>query len=146
MNFNMITSEIELIGNSITNIDVKNNIAEYNNDMSKSFGLDVKDIKIEKHDNKKIGEVVLNIQVEVTGTEDSTFKMDMDIDGAFATELETSDDKFMQLLYINGVSALLGIARGKIETITASVFNSGKISIPFVNVLDYYREITSGKQ
>ncbi len=61
----------------------------------------------------------------------------------FATELDTGKDKFMQLLYINGVSALLGIARGKVETITASAFNAGKISIPFVNVLDYYREITS---
>lgn len=42
---------------------------------------------------------------------------------------------------MNGAAALIGIARGKFETISASIFNNGKIVIPFVNVIDYYKNL-----
>ena len=142
MNFNMVTNELELLGNSITNVEINNRIIDYNQDLTKSFGLDVKDIHIDRKEKRAIGVIQINIQVEILDKKESLFKLDMDIKGAFSTDLDTDDDKFMRLLYINGVSALLGIARGKIESITAVSFNSGKISIPFVNVMDYYKEVT----
>lgn len=49
-------------------------------------------------------------------------------------------DDFQPLVAVNGASALIGIARGKIESLSASIFNTGKIVIPFVNVIDYYKE------
>ena len=55
---------------------------------------------------------------------------------AEATPIE---DEFKQLVAINGAAAIIGLVRGKLEAITANIFNNGKISIPFVNVLDYYR-------
>ena len=45
-------------------------------------------------------------------------------------------------MIVNGAAALIGIARGKIEAITANIFNNGKIVIPFVNVIDYYRNLS----
>ena len=44
-----------------------------------------------------------------------------------------------QLVMVNGAAAVVGIARGKVEAITANIFNNGKIVIPFVNIIDYYK-------
>ena len=52
------------------------------------------------------------------------------------------EDAFKKLVIINGAAAIIGIARGRIEAMTASVFNNGKIVIPFVNVVDYYKGLT----
>lgn len=49
------------------------------------------------------------------------------------------------LVGVNGAAALIGIARGKVESITANIFNNGKIVIPFVNVIDYYKGISEEK-
>lgn len=48
---------------------------------------------------------------------------------------------FEQLVAVNGAAAIIGIARGKIEAMTANIFNSGKVVIPFVNVIDYYKSL-----
>jgi len=45
------------------------------------------------------------------------------------------------LVAVNGAAAIIGIARGKIEAMTANIFNSGKVVIPFVNVIDYYKSL-----
>lgn len=45
-------------------------------------------------------------------------------------------------MIINGAAALISIARGKIESITSNIFDSGKVVIPFVNVIDYYKGLS----
>jgi len=50
-----------------------------------------------------------------------------------------SEDTFKELVIINGASAIVGIARGKIEAVSGNIFNNGKIVIPFVNIVDYYK-------
>ena len=65
------------------------------------------------------------------------------ITGAFLSKGKISEEDFKQLVAINGASALIGIARGKIESLSSSIFNNGKIVIPFVNVIDYYKATIS---
>jgi len=146
MNFNRVTNELEFVGCVITELQMKNEIFNFSNDLPKSFGLDVKKISISKTAERKIGEIILDLKVEVIGNKNEKFLMDIEIEGVFSTAMEKTDDQFMQLLYVNGVAAMLGIARGKIEALTANLFNAGKISIPFVNVLDYYKDITKKKE
>lgn len=40
---------------------------------------------------------------------------------------------------------MIGIARGKIETLSAGIFNKGKIVIPFINVMDYYKSLAEDR-
>lgn len=65
----------------------------------------------------------------------------MSLEGAFVSEEGVDENTFKQLVEVNGAAAVIGIARGKIETITANIFNSGKVVIPFVNVIDYYKSV-----
>lgn len=48
-------------------------------------------------------------------------------------------DTFKEPVIINGASAIVGIAGGKIEAVSGNIFNNGKIVIPFVNIVDYYK-------
>ena len=59
----------------------------------------------------------------------------------FLSDEEVELDTFKELVIINGAAALVGVARGKIEAISANIFNDGKIVIPFVNIIDYYKEM-----
>lgn len=68
--------------------------------------------------------------------------MELALEGAFLSEKGADSKNFKQLVAVNGTSAVISIARGKIETITSSIFNNGKITVPFVNVIDYYKSIT----
>ena len=54
---------------------------------------------------------------------------------------EITEDEFIRLVSINGVASMIGIARGKIESISSSIYNNGKVVIPFVNVVEYYKEL-----
>ena len=104
MNFNMVTSELELLGNSITNIELNNHIIDFNQDMEKSFGFDVKDVQIDRHNNRAVGRIQLNIRIEVIDNGEARFELDMNIEGAFSTDADTDEDKFMRLLYIANTS------------------------------------------
>ena len=64
------------------------------------------------------------------------------IEGAFLSKENADEEAFKELVIVNGAAALIGIARGKIEAISAYIFNNGKVVIPFVNVIDYYRNLS----
>ena len=119
MELNLIATGIELLGASVAKLTVDNTIVDIENDAQRSFGM-----TINESDNDNC-----NIHFTITG--------------AFLSKGKISEEDFKQLVAINGASALIGIARGKIESLSSSIFNNGKIVIPFVNVIDYYKATIS---
>lgn len=67
--------------------------------------------------------------------------MKLSLEGAFLSEGEVDEKSFKQLVGVNGAAAIIGIARGRIEAITSNILNNGKVTIPFVNVIDYYKSL-----
>lgn len=86
--------------------------------------------------------MTIDFEIEVEQSEEQKFTMTMSLEGAFLSEEGVDKKNFQQLVGINGAAAIIGIARGKIEAITANIFNNGKVAIPFVNVIDYYKSMT----
>lgn len=82
----------------------------------------------------------IDFEVEINQSESQTCKLQLVLEGAFLSERNMEEKQFKELVIVNGAAALIGVARGKIEAISANVFNNGKIVIPFVNVIDYYKE------
>ena len=66
----------------------------------------------------------------------------MSIEGAFLSTKDVEEENFKQLVLVNGAAAIIGIARGKLEAISGNIFNNGKIVIPFVNIVDYYKSLS----
>lgn len=139
MELNMIASGIRLIGSTIKNLKVDNNIVDVDKECKRSFGLNINEPEFQSVDNRVAAQMTIDFEVEIIQAEEQRCKIEISLEGAFLSEVAPIEDEFKQLVAINGAAAVIGLARGKLEAITANIFNNGKISIPFVNVLDYYR-------
>ena len=139
MELNMIASGIRLIGSTIKNLKVDNNIVDVDKECKRSFGLNINEPEFQSVDNRVAAQMTIGFEVEIIQSEEQRCKIEISLEGAFLSEAEPIEDEFKQLVAINGAAAIIGLVRGKLEAITANIFNNGKISIPFVNVLDYYR-------
>lgn len=135
----MIASGIRLIGSTIKNLKVDNNIVDVDKECKRSFGLNINEPEFQSVDNRVAAQMTIDFEVEIIQSEEQRCKIEISLEGAFLSEAEPIEDEFKQLVAINGAAAIIGLVRGKLEAITANIFNNGKISIPFVNVLDYYR-------
>ncbi len=142
MEYNLVASGIELIATTIKNVSVENGIGNVEKETKRSLGLNIMEPHIEKLDDNFFAQLTIDFEIVIEQEDNQTFKMNLSIEGAFLSEDDTDEDKFKQLVGVNGAAALIGIARGKVESITANIFNEGKVVLPFVNVIDYYKSLT----
>lgn len=142
MELNRIATGIKLAGTTIKEISVENNIVNVQKEAKRSFGLNINEPSFENIDEGLFSQMAIDFEVEIEQTEDRNFKLELSLEGAFLSEKNTEEEDFKQLVIINGAAALISIARGKIESITSNIFDSGKVVIPFVNVIDYYKGLS----
>ncbi|MBE5891264.1 MAG: hypothetical protein E7282_09925 [Lachnospiraceae bacterium] len=145
MELNLIETGIELVGTTIKNISVENNIVDVEREARRNFGLNINEPYFEKVKEGYFSQMTIDFEVEIEQSEEQKFKLELSLEGAFLSSDGIEEDNFKQLVGVNGAAALIGIARGKVESITANIFNNGKIVIPFVNVIDYYKGISEEK-
>lgn len=142
MELNRIATGIKLVGTTIKEISVENNIVNVQKEAKRSFGLNINEPSFENIDEGFFSQMAIDFEVEIEQAEDRNFKLELSLEGAFLSEKNTEEEDFKQLVIINGAAALISIARGKIESITSNIFDSGKVVIPFVNVIDYYKGLS----
>lgn len=142
MELNRIATGIKLVGTTIKEISVENNIVNVQKEAKRSFGLNINEPSFENIDEDLFSQMAIDFEVEIEQAEDRIFKLELSLEGAFLSEKNTEEEDFKQLVIINGAAALISIARGKIESITSNIFDSGKVVIPFVNVIDYYKGLS----
>lgn len=142
MELNRIATGIKLVGTTIKEISVENNIVNVQKEAKRSFGLNINEPSFENIDEGLFSQMAIDFEVEIEQSEDRNFKLELSLEGAFLSEKDTEEEDFKQLVIINGAAALISIARGKIESITSNIFDSGKVVIPFVNVIDYYKGLS----
>ena len=142
MELNRIATGIKLVGTTIKEISVENNIVNVQKEAKSSFGLNINEPSFENIDEGLFSQMAIDFEVEIEQAEDRNFKLELSLEGAFLSEKNTEEEDFKQLVIINGAAALISIARGKIESITSNIFDSGKVVIPFVNVIDYYKGLS----
>ena len=142
MELNRIATGIKLVGTTIKEISVENNIVNVQKEAKRSFGLNINEPSFENIDEGLFSQMAIDFEVEIEQAEDRNFKLELSLEGAFLSEKNTEEEDFKQLVIINGAAALISIVRGKIESITSNIFDSGKVVIPFVNVIDYYKGLS----
>lgn len=140
MEFNRVAAGIKLVGNTVKSISVENNIVDIEKNAKRSFGLNINEPYFEKDEDVFWAQMTVDFEIEIEQSEAQTCRIELTLEGAFVSEAGIEEETFKQLVAVNGATAVIGIARGKIEAITANIFNNGKIVIPFVNVIDYYKD------
>lgn len=142
MKLNTIATGIELIGTTVKTLTIDNNIVDAERDGKRNFGININEPEFQKADNKYFAQILIDFEVEINQAEEQRCRIHLSIEGAFLSEENANVEVFKELVIVNGAAALIGIARGKLEAITANIFNNGKVVIPFVNVIDYYRNLS----
>ena len=140
MEINVVSPGLKYLGNTVRKLTINNSIVTVSKDDKRSFGLEVKKPKYEIVNDKKSGCIEIEFHVLIEQSVANKCEIDITLEGAFQGE-NVSEDEFRKLVELNGVAALISIARGKIESITANVFEHGKVTIPFINVIDYYKSL-----
>lgn len=141
MELNLIATGIELVGTTIKEISVENNIVDVERDAKRNFGLYINEPYFETVEGGFFSQMTIDFEVEVEQSEEQKFKLELSLEGAFLSTDGVDEKSFKQLVGVNGAASIIGMARGKIEAITANIFNNGKVVIPFVNVIDYYKSM-----
>ena len=141
MNTKKIEATFQLLANSISKIDITNNlfrISESDN-LRKEFSLKIDNICIEQHHTYKSAAMDLSVNVLVSDNNTDKpreFKALMTINGIFIDTTDITDEEFKQKLNINGSAALYSIARGCLINISSQVLEEGKIILPLVNFIE----------
>ena len=145
MKLNEVTANLDIIASSVHSLDVKSKMFKITNENKREFSLDIKYSKPIVNDDCKIGKLLMHINVAILqeNQELEPDTLDLVIEGAFSSPAEVSDEEFMGLLNINGGAALYSIARAKIEAISSLTYAEGKILLPMVNIIQYYKEKNS---
>lgn len=142
MELNLISTGIKLIGTTVKKLNIDNNIVDIERDCKRSFGLNINEPEFQKADDELLAQMLIDFELEIIQSEEQVCKIQLSLEGVFLSEEAIEEEKFKELVIVNGAAALIGISRGKIEAISANIFNNGKIVIPFVNVVDYYKSLT----
>lgn len=140
MDFNKVASNMTFLGCTIQEFHISNKLISISDNVKKGFGMDVdvEEIGLQENGGERLGKVILDIVIELD--EDNAGNIHMKLEGAFAVKAGVEEDEFHKMLLLNGATALYSIARGKIESITANVYQNGKITMPMINMYEFYRE------
>lgn len=141
MEFNLVGTGLELVGTAIKELNVANNIADIENEGKRSLGLNINEPTFQKTDDVIYAELVISFEIELEQEDGHKCNIKLSLEGAFLSDENADEEEFKELVIINGAAALISIARGKIEAISANIFNNGKIVIPFINVVEYYKSL-----
>ena len=141
MELDYIVAGLKLVGTTINSISVNNTIVDVERGARRSFGLNICEPQIEKDDDRLFAQMTIDFEIQIEQSDNQKLEMKLSLDGAFLSTEEMEQGAFEQLVAVNGAAAIIGISRGKIEAMTANIFNSGKVVIPFVNVIDYYKSL-----
>ena len=110
MELNRIATGIKLVGTTIKEISVENNIVNVQKEAKRSFGLNINEPSFENIDEGLFSQMAIDFEVEIEQAEDRNFKLELSLEGAFLSEKNTEEEDFKQLVIINGAAALISIA------------------------------------
>lgn len=142
MNINQVAADLEMVGCSVRNLSITNDLISIRDDDELHLDLDILPVYEDIIEQEHRGRVVLNLYIDSVRKEREDQKMEISVtfEALFRSTDSMEEQAFIELLIINGATALYSLARGKIEAISASIFLDGKIVLPFVNIIQYYHQ------
>lgn len=142
MKLNQVTANLDFIASTIQSLNVDSKLHRITSENKREFCLDIKCTKPIVKENAKFGKLLMRVGVTVMheNAELPADTFDLVIEGVFSAPATIDDEEFLGLLNVNGGAALYSIARAKIESISSLTYMEGKILLPLVNIVQYYKE------
>jgi hypothetical protein len=143
MEINKVFSDLTFEKCAIRKIECVNDTISLPNQNARRLSLGVDTQYLGFNDDRHTAVVTLQICISVnTECDDKKTVLETTIDGFFSAPGTMGKDIFSSMAAINGAAALYSVARGKINAISSVIFSNGVIDIPFINFMDYYKELS----
>lgn len=130
----------QLKATKIVNLDIKNDFLDLPSDdqLDKSISLGNTLIEI-LNSNSDNDPLLARMQLQVnlffeSKIDNKKMEIVITVEGVFSFS-ENDENKFKQMLVLNGNSSLYSILRAYISTISSLTFDTGKITLPMINFL-----------
>lgn len=139
-----INAQIELVESFISECSFSNRLISLGSDaiLTNNAEIAVSNVYMSNDGTKKNGRVrvIVSGNLAVENVPDASCDYKMTVEGTFSTDKETNDEKFLELLWVNGSAVLYGITRAKMEVLSTTVFEAGKITLPLINMVEFIKK------
>ncbi len=131
-----LLSDFTFVCSDVIKLNIDNNLSTYNGDapLSRNFAIDYDISDITKVDDKLYGAVILHLNLFMHHEHNTFLRILADIKGVFKTSAETDIHIFEKMLELNGVTALYGVSRGIVTSISSVAFPTEVIRLPMLNI------------
>lgn len=131
-----LLSDFTFICSDVLKLNIENNLHTYKGDdsLSRNFAIDYDVEEISKIDNNLYGSVILHLNLYMHYKQNTYLKISTDIKGVFRSSDDTGIASFKNMLELNGVTALYGISRGILASISSVAFPKEVIRLPLLNI------------
>lgn len=137
---NDFQSDFQLEQSFVSDCHIENCLITLGSDttLENTIEVSVSDILTNNNNDRKTGYVRLKAQGSLSVKENSrgTCVYGITMQGEFSAPMQMDDANMTNMLWFNGSSILYGVLRAKMEVITSMVFETGKITLPTINMIE----------
>lgn len=145
---NPYLSKFQIIGTSIKAFKIRNDFVSLGDISNIKRVIDVSHsvptLELVNDGETYYGIVVLKIKTTVSSNK-KKYIVDLTIEGCFNAPSELGENTFREMLKINGITSLYGIARGFVQSTTSQTLVSGSILLPMYNVAAYSKDLDAAE-
>lgn len=142
-----IMASFQMIGSRIVSLNVKNNSlsASIINVGKKELDISHQIVSSEIQEDQYVGIIRLNVSVKIKQGKD-LYSLKLVVEGGFLASKESIEkEMFEQMLSLNGIASLYGIARAHICSISSQCFTDGSLILPMIDVTKYSKALNEKK-
>ncbi len=145
MELNLIATGIELLGASVAKLTVDNTIVDIENDAQRSFGMTINEPQFQNIEKTReiFSQMTIDFDIIINQSDNDNCNIHFTITGAFLSKGKISEEDFKQFSCYKWSICTYWHSSRQNTILSSSIFNNGKIVIPFVNVIDYYKATIS---
>lgn len=136
MNSKSVLADFQFLGNRVSKLVLDTRQIEEKGRAEVTIDFDYNVNEVETKENKFFSALSLIIQVKAKIKNRILFRIDLEMDGLFAGDAEKiTQEKFMNMLEMNGLVTLLHISRAYLLSVTSQSGIQPPVKIPMINVL-----------
>lgn len=136
MNIKPVLADFQFLGNRVNRLVLDTKVIDDMSHVEMAFDYDYDINALVKEGNKWLGRLKFTVKVKAKIKNRILFKVDLEIEGVFAGNAENlTQEKFSEMLEINGLITLLHIARAYLVSVTAQSGIQPPVQLPMVNIL-----------
>jgi preprotein translocase subunit SecB len=136
MNIKPVLADFQFLGNRVNRLVIDTKVIDEMSHVEMAFDYDYEIKDLLQEDDKWLGILQFIVKAKAKVKNRILFRIDLEIEGVFAGNADKiTQEKFSEMLEINGLITLLHIARAYLVSVTAQSGIHPPVQIPMVNIL-----------